>query len=100
MTRQSRLRLLRATKCELLSIAYPGMHSNIGVYDRNEMPEGGERRVNQESITWPTLPFSCPFRATKGSNSVQPHAKRKLWKSLRKRRKLDYVRGLATSCKS
>jgi hypothetical protein len=29
MTRQSRLRLLRATKCELLSIAYPGMHSNM-----------------------------------------------------------------------
>jgi hypothetical protein len=32
-------------------------------------------KEHRESITWPTLPFSCPFRATKGSNIVQPHAK-------------------------
>ena len=42
-----------------------------------------ERVMSERIINQPTLPFSCPFRATKGGNAVQAGAKRKPWKSLR-----------------
>ena len=59
---------------------------------------GRNRRVDQESGTYLTLPFSCPFRATRGRNPLQAGATRKPWKSVEKTKKTGGYGASANTC--